>query len=521
MQSKKNIIMIYFSIFVVILSLLIHYIHRNIGWFDNYLLLSPFHDTQTNDLNTMITILLILPIIFLLLAGIFYRKDHTHRLIPWFVMLTLTFGSISIIAGGNGMVEYHFSIFMVLASLIYFENIKIIITSTIIFAIQHLVGYFTFPELVCGTANYPFSLLMIHALFLIFTCIVIVVQLVARKNHHEMVNRKQLEQTNMIEDLMQRISSTSDQLHLNVSHLERGAEESTSASNNISSSISGMVTGAGDQLTESQNSKEILEEIALSVEQITEQAKYAVSSSEQTVTKVNDGKESLLQTEKIIEDISTSVSQMDLVIEHLNKRTIAIQSTLSVISDIADQTNLLALNASIEAARAGDAGKGFAVVADEVRKLADQSLTSATKIDQVITELINDTKNIEQAMGHGRDSVQKGVNQVQETGAVFNEIVLNMSEVSNETTKSFSLVENIASQMENIQQALEVMENIAKENSVEIESISRASKGQLTIVENYNKITSDLKQLAESLATQIEHMKDTQDLTSTISEDEG
>lgn len=84
-------------------------------------------------------------------------------------MLSLTFASIVSIATGNGLIEYHFSIFMVLAFIGSFQNIRLVVVSAVIFAIHHLGGYFLFSELICGTSDYSFTLLCIHAFYLILT----------------------------------------------------------------------------------------------------------------------------------------------------------------------------------------------------------------------------------------------------------------------------------------------------------------------------------------------------------------
>lgn len=41
--------------------------------------------------------------------------------------------------------------------------------ATLLFVIQHLAGFFLFPEFVFGSSTYTFSMVMIHAFFLLAT----------------------------------------------------------------------------------------------------------------------------------------------------------------------------------------------------------------------------------------------------------------------------------------------------------------------------------------------------------------
>ncbi len=67
---------------------------------------------------------------------------------------------------------------------------------------------------------------------------------------------------------------------------------------------------------------------------------------------------------------------------------------IQIVKNISGKTNLLGLNAEIEAARSGEYGRGFAVVASEIRKLSVQSSDQAKKVDEIITTLSKEIKEV-------------------------------------------------------------------------------------------------------------------------------
>ena len=99
---------------------------------------------------------------------------------------------------------------------------------------------------------------------------------------------------------------------------------------------------------------------------------------------------------------------------------IKIQEVVNLIAEIASQTNLLSLNASIEAARAGEAGRGFAVVASEIQKLAEQTNSSAKIIDEIILSLSEESQQTVHSINEVTDIIMNQKEKLDETKAKFN-----------------------------------------------------------------------------------------------------
>ncbi|MEN0060035.1 MAG: methyl-accepting chemotaxis protein [Bdellovibrio sp.] len=114
------------------------------------------------------------------------------------------------------------------------------------------------------------------------------------------------------------------------------------------------------------------EEMSSMIRLNAENAGSAKSLTENTHEKAREGR--------------TEVERLIQSMDEISRSSKKIEEIIAVIDDIAFQTNLLALNASVEAARAGEHGKGFAVVAEAVRGLAQKSSASAREISLLIQE---------------------------------------------------------------------------------------------------------------------------------------
>ena len=315
------------------------------------------HMEGSQNLDLVQNLLLLLPIILTLVTLVLIRVNAKHPAIAFLNTLTLTFSSISMIAGTHGMVEFHFSIFLVLAIIVYYETLVLLIMSTTVFALQHIIGFFLFGELVFGKEHYSISMILVHIVFVVLFNAGVIYQIVARRKVMQVMEQQQQQQ--LQEAVEQIILDTSD------------------SSNGVlsNSNLYIQVSGAG-------NTRKLLRHPRncgrnTTIADISAQASAEVAASSQEVIKGEQYIESaLMWMGKVTQMMQSAVQNLS----SLNHHSAEIEHITTMNNYIAEQTKLLALNASIEAAKAGDSDSGFAVVANEIRKLANQSNESTAKI---------------------------------------------------------------------------------------------------------------------------------------------
>lgn len=152
-----------------------------------------------------------------------------------------------------------------------------------------------------------------------------------------------------------------------------------------------------------------VQQIAVSIEQVTQNARESLSISHIGSNLCEQGKNVVNQAAAEMNSISDAVSESAQMIDVLRQRSGEIGKITDVIKAIAERTNLLALNAAIEAARAGEQGRGFAVVADEIRQLAESTSKATTEINLMVSAIQDNTRNSMKVMENSRTKVSEGM----------------------------------------------------------------------------------------------------------------
>ncbi|QKJ66108.1 PAS domain-containing protein [Deefgea piscis] len=198
-----------------------------------------------------------------------------------------------------------------------------------------------------------------------------------------------------------------------------------------------------------------LEELSVSVEDISETTQRSELSANEACQQVSVGAQKMTQSKLANDAVSEQVRMSCTAIGELNAVAQQIESITAVINQIADRTNLLALNASIEAARAGEHGRGFSVVADEVRKLAESTGINISDISQAILALraqvlatqaqINTVSLSSEQANQQIDQTVESLDSLRQSSAL---IVIAAGEVANMLAQQVKATTDVAQSME-------------------------------------------------------------------------
>lgn len=209
---------------------------------------------------------------------------------------------------------------------------------------------------------------------------------------------------------------------------------------------------------------------------------------------------------KTLTDLNQSMKQVKGAVDTIQRQTNETHGSVEkigemteMITSIATQTNLLSLNASIEAARAGEMGRGFAVVAEEIRKLAEQCNTSAVEIQEVLTQLRNNSDESVKTMEGVQKIIQAQADKLEETNRGFgtvegginqsvqglSEIMKEMNGLDKERRQTVEEVQNVAA--------------LAQQNAASIEETAASIDEMVQLISAMSERIENLQQVADAL----------------------
>ena len=320
--------------------------------------------------------------------------------------------------------------------------------------------------------------------------------------HEDIINHKKVISKDFVG-----IKGITDEMNTFVKNINHISDFMSTTSNEISSIVEQLASGAVDQANNTQNCAAILNENIESLKDVVKEENENKEKLENAIIKIDNSYENVDATGKNIMDSLTKFKEVKDKGINLSEDAKNIRGIISIVSEISQQINLLALNASIEAARAGEAGRGFSVVAEEVRKLAEQTRSAVEEINNRLENFIGDIQGLVQNIGTQYSVLQNGINSLQSVRNLSYEAKVSTKNVSESMIKAAERLNIESNSISSIYNNIESLAAIAEENSASSEEVSANVINYTNQIKKLTDNVGQFKKLIESFESELKEYK--------------
>jgi methyl-accepting chemotaxis protein len=288
---------------------------------------------------------------------------------------------------------------------------------------------------------------------------------------------------------MQNLTTTADNANKSIGDASQGVNQIAKNAGEVSTNAQKAAEGIEQMSKAMQDMSAAVEEITSSMESVSTQAKSANDSAKAGAVLAEN-------VNKDMKDITTEAGKTYEVIKEIEKQMTDISKIIVLIRDLANQTNLLALNAAIEAARAGEHGRGFAVVASEVKSLAQESRSSAEKIEDMITQLNLATKKAADGTEEAKVLVGKGAAEAEKALDAFKTIQKAAETVANSASEVAAATEEQAATTEEITASVHEVGSLIERTAKEAGDAAAATEESAAALDEISRMIQTVNDIA-------------------------
>ena len=397
-----------------------------------------------------------------------------------------------------GMVEFHFSIFVLLAFLLVYRDSMPIIIAAVATAVHHLAFHHLqmagVSVFLLDREHSGMGVVLIHAAFVVFEAAILVY--LASMMRREALQRVELEgiarslvgdggSVDFVSRPRHGDSGLTGLLNGALDQVQSSLERTLAAFQSLSAIGGRMNTAAEDVAGSAQQQSDDISALAAAVTEMSTSVGEVAGYAGEMSTATGEGLGHLREVQGMVSRATSLIQSLERKLEGSSDQILRLEAqgegigrVLEVIGDVADRTNLLALNAAIEAARAGEHGRGFAVVADEVRQLARQTRDSTEEIEKMISDLREQTRRAAETMREGVTETAQGAGEMRTADKSLDGVVRVVEELERHAAHIASAAGEQSQVAQEIDQRLSSISSAAQKTHHKTDS-SRADAEEL------------------------------------------
>jgi methyl-accepting chemotaxis protein len=308
-------------------------------------------------------------------------------------------------------------------------------------------------------------------------------------------------------NLIVKVNSTTENVSTSTSHIVEVSDVLSKSSNQIAVAVDEMDIGVTQQSSDTQNCLTLMDELSKKITVAGDTIRQMNTITGETKNIIADGVSIMDDLASKSEDTSNITRSVTENIKKLGDSLQEIEKFVGVINGVAEETSLLALNASIEAARAGEAGKGFAVVAQSVSKLSDSTIEAADQIQEVISLVRGYADDTVEVATQAETIVSKQTDTVKDTVSVFGKINEHMETLVDDIVSVEESVLSMEKHRNDTLAAIESISSVSEQTAASVSVVNDSIKAQMTMVENLQNSTIELKERAKELTEAVNAFK--------------